>query len=181
MLSLEEPILRYYLSAFQSAVFNSVLDRRIAAGTLASLHDGDLAIKHDNLAVFAVTPEVAADPTTASRLAAFEISPSGPMWGAAMIRAAGATDEAETAVLASFGITPDHLKSFDSRARLSLDGKRRPLRVPVIDPEVEGGVDEHGSFVRCAFELPRGSFATVVLREVMKPQVTKGAEWEEHE
>jgi len=42
------------------------------------------------------------------------------------------------------------------------------LRVPVIDPEVEGGVDEHGAYVRCAFELPKGSFATIVLREIMK-------------
>jgi tRNA(Glu) U13 pseudouridine synthase TruD len=39
----------------------------------------------------------------------------------------------------------------------------------VLDPEVEGGVDEHGAYVRCAFELPRGAFATVVLREIMKP------------
>jgi tRNA(Glu) U13 pseudouridine synthase TruD len=30
-------------------------------------------------------------------------------------------------------------------------------------------VDEHGAYVRCVFELPRGSFATVVLREIMKP------------
>jgi tRNA(Glu) U13 pseudouridine synthase TruD len=30
-------------------------------------------------------------------------------------------------------------------------------------------VDEHGAYIRCAFELPRGSFATVVMRELMKP------------
>ena len=35
---------------------------------------------------------------------------------------------------------------------------------------IEGGVDEHGAYVRCAFELPRGCFATVVMREVMKPK-----------
>jgi tRNA(Glu) U13 pseudouridine synthase TruD len=47
-------------------------------------------------------------------------------------------------------------------------GERRPLRVPLVDPEVEGGVDEVGPYVRCAFELPKGSFATTVMREVMK-------------
>ena len=49
-----------------------------------------------------------------------------------------------------------------------IGGDRRPLRIPVIDPEVEGGVDEHGAYIRCAFELPRGSFATTVMDEIMK-------------
>ena len=98
-----------------------------------------------------------------------------------MIRGTGKTDEAEVAALAACGITLEQLQVFDAKSRLSLEGKRRPLRVPVIDPEVEGGVDEHGAYVRCAFELPRGSFATVVLREVMKPAAARGAEWEEHE
>lgn len=181
MLSLDEPILRYYFSAFQSAVFNAVLDDRIAQNSLATLAVGDLAIKHDNLAVFAVDDAVAADPTTAERLARFEISPSGPMWGASMMRATGPTAEREERILATFGVTPAQLELFDSKSPFALDGKRRPLRVPVIDPEVEGGVDEHGPYVRCAFELPKGSFATVVLREVMKPAptATKSGEWEE--
>jgi tRNA pseudouridine13 synthase len=179
MLSLDEPILRYYLSAFQSAVFNAVLDERVGAGTLATLAAGDLAIKHDNLAVFAVDDAVVNEPTTPRRLASFEISPSGPMWGASMKLAAGPTAAREEQVLASFGVTPAQLDTFDAKSPYALDGKRRPLRVPVIDPEVEGGVDEHGPYVRCAFELPKGSFATVVLREVMKPAAAKGGEWEE--
>src|SRR5207249_1730066 len=114
MLSLDEPILRYYFSAFQSAVFNAVLDQRVAAGTIGALRGGDLAIKHDNHAVFAVTPEVLADPVTAERLRTFEISPSGPLWGTTMIRASGATDEEEVAALAGFGITLEQLRAFDA-------------------------------------------------------------------
>ena len=49
-----------------------------------------------------------------------------------------------------------------------MEGDRRPLRVPLRDPEVEGGIDEHGHYVRCAFELPKGAFATAVMREVIK-------------
>lgn len=174
MMSLDEAVLRYYLSAFQSAVFNAALDGRIDARTLAALRPGDVAFKHDNGAVFAVDDAVASDPDTARRLAAFEISPSGPMWGAGMVRAAGLTDDAEVAGLRDIGLTPDALAAFDARARGKLDGKRRPYRVPLTDPEVEGGLDEHGPYVRCAFELPRGSFATVVLREVMKPVEDSG-------
>jgi tRNA pseudouridine13 synthase len=181
VLSLEEPVLRFYLSAFQSAVFNAVLDARIAEGTLGSLREGDLALKHENGAVFAVGRNVLKEPGTRERLSSFEISPSGPMWGGSMIRASGETDRAEVAALEAFGATPERLKAFDAGSRFDLEGKRRPLRVPVIDPEVEGGVDEHGAYVRCAFELPRGAFATVVMREVMKPEGARGSEWEEHE
>ena len=42
------------------------------------------------------------------------------------------------------------------------------MRLPVRDAEISGGVDEHGSFVRAAFELERGAYATIVLREIMK-------------
>lgn len=168
-LRLDETVLRYYLSAFQSAVFNAVLDGRVLEGELGGLHVGDLAFKHANGAVFDVTEGVMADSDTDRRLSVFEISPSGPMWGARVARAGGRTDEAERAALANVGLTPEDLAAFGARAPGKLEGKRRPLRVPLIDPEVEGGLDEHGPYVRCAFELPRGSFATVVLREIMKP------------
>lgn len=161
----------FFVSAFQSAVFNAVLDSRIADGMLGTLRAGDLAFKHDNRAVFAVD-EMTADPTNSERLRRFEISPSGPMWGASMIRAKGATDGQELAALLGAGLTPDDLARYDERSRVSMNGQRRPLRVPVIDPEVEGGIDEHGHYVRCAFDLPRGSFATVVLREIIKPRVS---------
>lgn len=170
---LDETVLRYYLSAYQSAIFNAVLDARVSESTLGVLRAGDVAFKHDNGAAFLVDEPTAVDPETAQRLARFEISPSGPMWGAAMLRAAGPTDELELRELAATGVSPQNLKDFDLQSRGTLEGKRRALRVPILDPEVEGGVDEHGPFVRCAFELPRGSFATVVLREIMKPQAEK--------
>ena len=48
------------------------------------------------------------------------------------------------------------------------EGKRRPLRILLKDPDVEGGVDEIGAYIKASFELPRGAYATMVLREVMK-------------
>jgi tRNA pseudouridine13 synthase len=167
--ALDETTMRFYLSAFQSAVFNCVLDERLASGSLGVLHEGDVAIKHANLACFAVDGALASDPALAQRLASFEISPSGPMWATGMMRGSAQTDARETAALARFGVSPADLESYSARSRFHLDGKRRPLRVPLVAPEVEGGVDEHGPFIRCAFELPRGAFATTVMREVIKP------------
>ncbi len=170
-LTLDRTTLQFYLSAFQSAVFNSILDERITAGALGTLVEGDIAVKHANLACFAVDKAVAEDPGTPQRLATLEVSPSGPMWAAGMMRATGDTGTAEVAALERMGVTVEQLEAFCAKSRYEMEGKRRPLRVPLISPEVEGGVDDHGTFVRCAFELPRGAFATVVLREVMKPPV----------
>jgi tRNA pseudouridine13 synthase len=175
MQGLDETSIRFYLSAFQSAVFNAVLDRRLADGDapgegLGALREGDVAIKHQNGAVFGVDASTLAEPGLAERLATFDISPSGPMWGSSMLRggAGSATDACEVECLANAGVSLEQLAAFDKACPWPLEGKRRPLRVPLIDPEVEGGIDEHGTYVRCAFELPRGSFATVAMREVMK-------------
>ena len=48
-------------------------------------------------------------------------------------------------------------------------GRRRPLREHLEHPELSGGVDERGAYLKVAFTLPRGSFATMVMREIMKP------------
>jgi tRNA pseudouridine13 synthase len=47
-------------------------------------------------------------------------------------------------------------------------GARRPLRVKPVDLELEAGADQHGPYITAAFTLPAGSFATVLLRELMK-------------
>jgi tRNA pseudouridine13 synthase len=164
----------FFLAAFQSAVFNAVLDRRLVEGTLGTLVEGDLAFKHDNRAVFAVETATLGDELT-GRLSRFEISPSGPMWGPGMMRASGAVDQAEVAALTALGVTVEDLDRFGERRSKRLVGTRRPLRVRLTDPDVEGGVDEHGSYVRVAFDLPRGAFATTVLREIMKPELAGSA------
>jgi tRNA pseudouridine13 synthase len=170
ILSMDDSAIRFYLTAFQSAAFNAVLDARLALNTFATLELGDVALKHENHAVFDIDEAAMSDPTTTERLQKFEISPSGPMWGSRMAMAKHTPGEIERSALAAMGITPADLTKFDENSLFQLEGKRRPLRVPVIDPEVEGGIDEHGTYIRCAFELPRGSFATVVMREIMKPQ-----------
>jgi tRNA pseudouridine13 synthase len=93
------------------------------------------------------------------------------MWGPQMARAFGEIDRREVAALESTGVSVEALERFDQRRAKRLVGARRPLRVPLTDPDVEGGVDEHGSYVRVAFDLPRGAFATTVLREIMKPEL----------
>jgi len=169
MLLLDRRTLSFFVSAFQSAVFNATLDERIERGAFDKVLVGDIVMKLDNRATFEATEAVVADPTTTERLAAFEISPSGPYWGPEMRESSGVVAELEHRVLGRFGVKPEQFASAHRDVRGAMAGERRPLRIPLIDPTIEGGQDEHGPYVRCAFELPRGSFATVVMREVMKP------------
>lgn len=175
--SLDERVRKFFVSAAQSAVFNAVLDARIGDGTWDRLIEGDVAMKLPTLAPFDVTREelaVDGEESLAARLARFEVSASGPMWGVSMRRASGRVAEIEEAALVGIGLDPAKIEAFAKRSPGLIDGSRRPLRVKLIDPEVEGGLDEHGTYVRCAFGLSRGGFATVVMREVMKPVAGAG-------
>jgi len=147
------------VSACQSAIFNSVLNRRLLEGQYTLL-DGDLAFKHDSRAIFHVRDIEAELP----RYHRQEISPSGPMWGRKMQRPTGPALQWENEALAEAGLTDEQF----TQGRYTPDGSRRSLRMPVTDASVSSGVDEHGSFVKVSFELPRGCFATTVMREIMK-------------
>ena len=164
----------FLISALQSSMFNSVLDRRLREGKLSKIVPGDLAWKHDNRSVFAVDEETAEKENAPSgRVPAIEVSPSGPMWGINMTRADGEPGQIEQQVLDVFGMRHEELAGVGD---VHAEGSRRPMRIALRDPEVSDGTDDHGPFVKLAFEMPRGAFATIVLREVMKSTVPKETE-----
>ncbi len=151
------------LSAVQSEVFNRVVGSRI--DSLGTLLAGDLAFRHDNGSVFAVD-----DPAREqARADALEISPSGPMPGPEMIDARGEPARIEAEALAALEL------SLESFARLPFRlarGERRPLRAPVTDVAAEA-VD---AGLRLCFTLPRGAYATSVLRELLVDTIWFGPE-----
>lgn len=155
--------LNFWVSAVQSAIFNRVLDRRIADGLLTAIVEGDLAWHHRSGKVFPVTPAEMEREDLHARARDFDISPSGPLWGQEMTRATGIIDAIEREALQASGLAPEIFE----RPRRGLQGGRRPLRVQMINIEVDAGADVHGSFIRVAFDLPRGAYATVALREIM--------------
>jgi len=160
--------MRFWISAFQSGIFNRFLSERIAAGAFDRVVPGDVAIKLRNGALFDVDELVVSDPETAHRLASFEIAPSGPLWGPKMKRCSGEPGALEDRVLAETGVTLDRFARLSDQFRVDMPGARRPVRVPVTDIELDGGMDEHGGYIRVAFDLPPGSFATSVIREITK-------------
>ncbi|MBL8745969.1 MAG: tRNA pseudouridine(13) synthase TruD [Phycisphaerae bacterium] len=159
---------KFWFTSLQSWIFNHCLAQRMAAGNFDRFVEGDLAMKLDNGALFAVTAQDLADPTLAQRLERFEISPTGPLWGSKVMRAAHRAGDDELRALRDAGLTPEALEEAARQLGHAMTGDRRPNRIPLRFPEIEAGMDEHGEYVRCAFELPPGAFATVVMREIMK-------------
>ncbi len=162
VLTLPKKLLRLYLSAFQSSLFDRVVERRI--GALGRLLPGDLAFKHANGACFLVEDAEQEQP----RADKMEISPSGPLFGHKMTSPSGEPGRIEEALLAEEGIAKE---DFRLGGGLSMEGERRPLRVLLGEPSVR---QDAGDLV-VSFVLPGGSFATSVLREIMKPSQEPGA------
>jgi len=154
--SVQPRLKRLYLSAFQSSLFDQVLEQRL--DRLEEVGEGDIAFKHENGACFLVQDAAA----EAARARAFEISATGPMFGCTMMEPQAAQGELERAVLAARGLTPE---SFNLAGALRMEGERRPLRVPLTGASVQGEND--GNLV-VEFSLPRGSYATCVMAEIMK-------------
>ena len=158
--------LKLLLSATQSAIFNDVLESRIKANTFNKLLPGDLAFIHAKRAVFAVDEETAnLENSSEGRIPSFEVSPSGPMWGLDMARTSETVDQLESDALSRQNLTLEDLKG---TGKISAEGARRPLRIQLKDVDLSGGSDENGTYIRLAFDLPRGAFATNILDEIMK-------------
>jgi tRNA pseudouridine13 synthase len=147
-------------------MFNRVLDERLSERATEVLRLGDLAWVHRSRAVFLVDDEEFKNPELARRAAALELSPSGPMWGPGMTLAAGVVLKRERQLLCDFGLSEADLKN----SSCELEGARRPMRCRIENSMVDAGSDEHGPYVRVAFDLERGSFATMVLREIVNDQ-----------
>ncbi len=156
VLALPRKLLRLFLSAYQSSLFDQLTAMRL--DTLDILWQGDLAYKHDNGACFYVE-NAAAEQPRAERL---EISPSAPLFGYKVSMARGHAGILEESVLAREKLQRE---DFRLTGGLAMEGERRPLRVPLR----EAAVRREGTDLLISFSLPKGSYATSVLREIMKP------------
>ena len=146
----------WFMNAYQSHVFNRIVAKRIESIDRVFL--GDWAMKMDNGACFPVEqPEV--EQPRADR---FEISPTGPLFGSRAPWATGFAGEIERAVVADLGSTPELLSQAGTEC--GFRGERRALRVRLN--ELTWSLE--GSVLTLAFWLPPGSYATSVLREVVK-------------
>ena len=140
------------VSSFSSLLFNLTLKKRMEQNFFAKLLPGDIAKKHDTGGIFLVSDPKKEQP----RADKLEISATGPIWGKKMKRAEDAAATLEEKILSSQGLTPDVFRQ--------QPGSRRSLRIAL--KEVNVCQEKEG--LRLEFFLPKGSYATVLLDEIMK-------------
>ncbi len=142
------------LASVQSYMCNRYLALRQQQGGFARLLTGDIAKKHDTGGLFVVADQAAEQ----SRFERKEISFTAPIYGPKMWEAEAESGELEQKVLAESGLDMAVL------ARAKMMGTRRLGRILLNDLSVT----LKGTDIVVAFSLPKGAFATTVLREFMK-------------
>jgi tRNA pseudouridine13 synthase len=148
---------RLSISAYQALLFNRVLAERIRDGLFATAVEGDLMKKLDTGGLF-----VSRDaPLDGPRVARFELSATGPMFGHRMMEPEAEALARERRVLEAEGLS---LASF-APLKADAEGTRRALRLPI-----QIAVEAEPDALCLRFALDKGCFATCVLREVMKEE-----------
>jgi tRNA pseudouridine13 synthase len=154
------------LSAAQSALFNHHLARRIDDGLLRRVLPGDVMAKWPYGGMF-----VAEDVTREqARFDARETVSAGPIFGRKTFAAQAEAAEREATILSEAGLTRE---SFNGFGKL-VQGTRRHNLIYLDDLNAVTEADG----VRLSVSLPAGSYATVLLREVMKTDELAGDETE---
>lgn len=141
---------KFLLSALQSFVYNFYLSRRIDQGLFLKVVGGDICKKYATGGLF--TSEDGEAET--ARLTAGELSHTGPIFGAKMMKPLGEAAEMERQALAELDLTAEEL------ARAGV-GDRRQNRLLIPDLQIS----PHEEGLRLSFSLPKGAYATTVLQE----------------
>lgn len=149
----------FFVSAYQSCLFNQVLAARMPG--IDKLYTGDMAYKHVNGACFRVEDAAVEQ----GRCDEFEISPTGPMLGGHMVELVGPAGEIENAVLAGAGLES---RDFEQMGKYGGKGGRRPLRFQLRNTKVSQGQDNFGPYIELECELDSGCYATSFIREISK-------------
>ena len=152
-------LIRLAVSAAQSLVFNSVLADRLTDRLVTTVLAGDVLERVETGGRFICTePAVDQD-----RLDEGELVVTGPIAGRKTRQAEGEPARREAAAIERYELTAE---CFDRFPRITI-GSRRPLIVRpgkfTAEPVDDG--------VKFEFTLPAGSYATVLIREVLGDDV----------
>jgi tRNA pseudouridine13 synthase len=145
---------KFLVGSVQSHLCNVYLAERLHAGLFDRLLPGDVAKKYDTGGMFDVE-DIAVEQ---GRYDAHEISFTAPIFGPKMWAAKGESGELEAAILSNESLTVEDF------GKVRVNGTRRLGRLLIDDLTVEAMED--GMLFR--FSLPKGAYATTVMREFMK-------------
>ncbi len=144
------------LSVARSELFNRVVDVRVADASWSAALEGEVWMLDGSRSVFGPEPMTA---ELQARLDAFDIHPSGPLWGEGMLRSTGEAAASELRALE--GDSAIRLRHGLEKAGLKQERRALRLRPDALQWEWLGT----DSLV-LTFDLPPGCYATTVLREL---------------
>lgn len=145
-------------SAAQAAIFNAVLDARVAAGLVHRLRPGDVACLRSG-APFTVAASDLDDVNRRAAPGLLEVMATGPMPGTWRIQPTDTVLAEEHAWSAATGID---WAWFQARACFDSPGGRRGLVVPFRAPPL---IETIADVTWVELSLPSGAFATEVLTQ----------------
>lgn len=158
--ALPKPLQRMFVHAYQSYLFNEAVSKRVEMG-MNKYIEGDIIIDTEEHIVRDKTPEEFQE-----MIDNFEVSPTCPLYGTKVPFAGGAVGEMEEDILKNYNITKADFE-VPKMPRLGSHGLRRAMRFQVWDASAIPTDDG----VLCEFSIDKGSYATAVLREIMKKDV----------
>ena len=148
------------ISAARSQVFNAVLAKRVEANSWNQAMPGEVWSLNGSRSWFPASKQATeGNENIPQRLLDGDIHPSGPLWGRGTL-----PSEAELAELEAH-CAAEHSELCAGLENVGLEQDRRALRLIVSDmlwSQPEPGL------LKLAFTLPPGSYATVVLRELVE-------------
>ena len=147
-----------YLSAARAFMFNQVLALRVQSGNWDQALSGDVMALAGSASIF---KSEQGDPDLLSRLHALDIHPTGPLWGAGLLGTAEQARSLEESLLEKFTAFAEGL------SKAGLKQERRSLRLVPENFRITPADDK---CLVIEFTLPKGTYATSVLREMVEAQ-----------
>ncbi len=160
-----------FVQAYQSYLFNQFLSQRLKSGLpLSKAVDGDfvVAVERSGLPLTTMAKVVTAETVDAvnGQVAAGKLRVALPIVGVKQKLSSGAMGKIETEILQTEGIVDD-LRRLNELSRAGGKGGLRSTAAPVRDFKLQ---KVSADSVQLSFMLLRGCYATILLREIMKPK-----------
>lgn len=164
--SLPENLSRMFVHAYQSYLFNKILSRRIKEGLISDVLEGDVVMtvekglpsKRELFMVKAHNLE-----RIRKKVSEGKAVPTAIVFGSQPYFAEKKQGEIEREIIENEGIKPEDF-IFPEPGFLTSRGNRRAMLSQVMDLKIS----YNGESLSLSFSLPKGCYATSLLREFMK-------------
>jgi len=158
--SLPKPLKRMFVNAYESYLFNKIINERSKIG-INKYFQGDIIIDKEEHWIHEINEDTIQDD-----IDNFILDPTAPLIGSKVPLAEGKQGEIEQKIIQEEKITQESF-ACSKTPKLGSHGIRRAIRFKIEDTHVEKLDDG----ISVEFFIPRGCYATSVLREIMKKNV----------